>query len=257
MINQLAKKPPQGQPLSRPRTLTDEVAQQLTDKILNQELKVGESLPTEKQLAESYAVSRTVIREGISRLKCEGLIETRQGRSAVVRFDGVPRSFKVSNEKLLSETRLKDIYALRIAVETEAAALAAIQCTEKQLKELRIALNAIKSAINHDETGVSEDVSFHSLIAKATGNPIFQELISFLGANIKESIRIARNNSRKSRQLPEQVQLEHEAILQAIIDRDPNIARRAMRHHLEMACARLWPNKSKTKAAKHPRRSSD
>jgi len=222
-------------PLRRkPRTLALELVDSLSDRIREGRLAVGDKLPTEAAIMAEFNVSRTVVREAISKLQASGLVETRHGIGTFVLGLGQNPGFKITPEQF---STLRDVIAvleLRIGVETEAAALAALRRTDANLATMREALNAVARAVDEGRDAVLADFQFHQEIARATQNNHFMELISTLGSMIIPRARLEGPDAQSDerRQYLRRVNGEHENIYDAIAGQDPEAARAAMRTHL-------------------------
>ena len=110
-------------------TLAQRVVAGLKDKILAGDLAPGAKLPSEAELIEEYAVSRTVVREAVTRLRAEGLVETQQGRGSFVLAVPEASSFSVESSAIRTHADVLAMLDIRIGVESEAAALAAAHHT--------------------------------------------------------------------------------------------------------------------------------
>jgi len=229
---------PSFEPLARRKLLPDEIARCLSEKIGSGTLVPGDRLPTEAALAESFGVSRNVVREAIARLKHDGLIDTRQGSGAFVAAESAGRSFRIDPDRLMEDDDLRQILELRLYVEMGAAALAARRRTRAQMARIRKALSAMRRAVATDSDGVVADTEFHHAIAEAANNPYYRDFMVFLAERMRQSIAVARSNSAKARRSP-LVQKEHEAISAAIELADAEAAGEAVRAHLVNAAARL------------------
>ena len=222
-------------PLRRkPRSLALELVDSLGDRIRDGRLAVGDKLPTEAAIMAEFDVSRTVVREAISKLQASGLVETRHGIGTFVLGLGQNPGFKITPEQF---STLRDVIAvleLRIGVETEAAALAALRRTDANLATMREALNAVARAVDEGRDAVLADFQFHQEIARATQNNHFMELISTLGSMIIPRARLEGPDAQSDerRQYLRRVNGEHENIYDAIAGQDPEAARAAMRTHL-------------------------
>lgn len=226
------------QPITGNKTLADQVAESLTSKILNNEF--GDSqLPSEQAMAEAFGVSRTVIRESVSRLKAEGLIDTRQGRGAFVRKDrlDVPFRIDLNSADLLSS--LLHIIELRRGLDAEIAYLAASRRKREQMAEIKRALAEIERASKAGNDAAAEDLTFHLSIARATGNPLFLELLRFLNQFLYVAIRVTRANEDRRLEYSEQARKEHMAIASAIERQDPDAAATAAKTHMINAAVRI------------------
>ena len=218
----------------KPRTLALELVDSLGDRIRDGRLAVGDKLPTEAAIMAEFDVSRTVVREAISKLQASGLVETRHGIGTFVLGMGQNPGFKITPEQF---STLRDVIAvleLRIGVETEAAALAAQRRTDANLATMRQALNAVAQAVDEGRDAVAADFQFHLEIARATQNSHSTELMSTLGSMIIPRARLQSSDdqSDERRQYLRRVNGEHENIFDAIVGQDPDAARAAMRTHL-------------------------
>ncbi|MCL4764999.1 MAG: FadR family transcriptional regulator [Hyphomicrobiaceae bacterium] len=226
-------------PLARPSGLPDEIAKRLRNEVLKGTLKAGDKLPSEQQLCRMFGVSRPVVREAISRLKYDGVLESFQGRGVFVREDGSGSSFRIDDPNLNDQRELAHIIELLVAIEGVATGLAAGRRSNRELKAIKAALDAMAIAIEEGRSGVDEDLSFHRAIVEATRNSYFIALVSFLESRVRNLIRIARTNTARYEGLAYEVQEEHEAIYRAITARDPDAAKTAAERHLRNAAARL------------------
>ncbi|HET8597443.1 MAG TPA: FadR/GntR family transcriptional regulator [Castellaniella sp.] len=226
----------------RSRSLTQNVVTALSERIRNGEFHVGEKLPTESELMESFGVSRTVIREAISRLQAAGLVETRHGIGTFLLEPQNEQQLRIRTENILTMLDVMAILELRISLETEAAGLAALRRTDVQVQQLRGILDEFSTHIRK-KTGnaVVSDVAFHLLVATATGNRYFHDILKQLGRAIIPRTRVdsaALAEDDRTRYL-ERVHVEHEDIYNAIVRKDPDAARAAMRTHLANSRERL------------------
>jgi GntR family transcriptional repressor for pyruvate dehydrogenase complex len=226
------------QPITGTRTLADQVTEALTNKIVRNEFP-GSQLPSEQAMAEGFGVSRTVIREAVSRLKAEGLIDTRQGRGAFVRTDrlDVPFRIDLNSKDLLGS--LLHIIELRRGLDAEIAFLAATRRKREQMAAIRRALTDIEKASKAGRDAAAEDLAFHLSIARATGNPLFLELLRFLNQFLYIAIRVTRANEDMRVEYSEQTRVEHMAIASAIERQDPEAAATAAKTHMINAAVRI------------------
>jgi GntR family transcriptional regulator, transcriptional repressor for pyruvate dehydrogenase complex len=134
---------PMFEKVSAAPTLSDQVAQALLARIESGQLEPGEKLPPEAALAPEFGVSRTVVREAISRLKQGGLVESRQGSGVFVSLQPAVSPLKIDDSVIESREAVLQIVELRRAIESEAAALAAQRRSSSQLAEIESAFHAI------------------------------------------------------------------------------------------------------------------
>jgi GntR family transcriptional repressor for pyruvate dehydrogenase complex len=218
----------------RPRSLALELVEALSARIRDQRYPAGERLPTESDIVAEFGVSRTVVREAISKLQASGLVQTRHGVGTFVVGSGDARPFRISPQQMETLQDVIAVLELRIGVETEAAALAAQRRDARDLKAMRTALDAFAAAVEAGRDAVGPDFQFHHEIARATQNPRFVDLIAALGIGAIPRARLAAPVERSDEQKAylQRVNLEHESILDAIAEGDAEGARAAMRTHL-------------------------
>jgi GntR family transcriptional repressor for pyruvate dehydrogenase complex len=222
----------------RSNNLVEQLSTLLATQIVSGERAAGSRLPTEERLATDFGVSRTVVREAIARLKSDGLVITRQGLGAFVAQSLLGRPFRIGSDSKHPNQIVQEVFELRIGVETEAAALAAERATVAQIKEIRTALKALNRAGRQGSNGVEEDLLFHRAIARGANNSVYDDFVEFLESHIRSQLSISRVNSGKAGLLGD-IQLEHEAIYEAIAAHDPAAARQAAHAHMGNGMARL------------------
>jgi DNA-binding FadR family transcriptional regulator len=224
--------------VKRSRSLTQILVERFTESIRRGELRPGDRLPPESEIVAREGVSRTVVREAISRLQAAGLAETRHGIGTFILAPSNSFSFNVDATAPLTIRDVLEVLELRISLESEAAGLAAARRTEDHLTEMRRALAAYEEARAAGGDAVKPDFEFHLQIAKATGNRYFEEVMSRLGTTTIPRTRVHLAASG----IPEYlrtVQSQHEAIYRAISARDAEAAQTMMRVHLAASRDRL------------------
>ncbi|PYE20576.1 GntR family transcriptional regulator [Paraburkholderia silvatlantica] len=221
------------------RALSDTVAQQLLAQIDKGTFARGGKLPTEAVLAQEFGVSRTVIREAISRLKNEGVVEPRQGSGVYVSAHGAIRPLRIDYAQAMEGGSVLQILAVRRAIEAEVAAEAAMRRTDADMMAIDAALGKIDEAVAEDRDGVAEDVAFHRAIATVTGNPYFLKTLTFLNQYLEAGTVVTRRNEALREDFSRQVRDEHAAIAAAIRAGDPMAARNAAQTHMYNAARRL------------------
>ncbi|MES2718195.1 MAG: FadR/GntR family transcriptional regulator [Pseudomonadota bacterium] len=222
----------------KPRSLALELVEALGDRIRDGRLAIGDKLPTETAIMAEFGVSRTVVREAISKLQASGLVLTRHGIGTFVLGLNDAPGFRISPEQV---STLRDVIAvleLRIGVEAEAAALAAQRRTEANLASMRQALQAMADAVDAGSDAVGADFQFHLEVARASQNSHFADLMASLGSMVIPRARLEPGNAGGGGpddahlQYLRRVNAEHASIYEAIHGRDPDGARAAMRTHL-------------------------
>jgi DNA-binding FadR family transcriptional regulator len=229
-------------PSRRPRGLVQEIVSTLETDIRQGRLMRGQKLPTESELVGRFDVSRTVVREAISRLQASNLVETRHGIGTfVIDPPAAEPTFRIAPEDMATAADVISLLELRISLESEAAALAAQRRSPESLSAMAAALASFQVAIHADSDAVPSDFQFHMEVARATGNRHFTELMTYLGTMIIPRTRLKTAASAPEGRLPylERVHQEHENILEAIRRQEPEAARAAMRTHLSNSRERL------------------
>ncbi|CAG4888432.1 FadR/GntR family transcriptional regulator [Paraburkholderia saeva] len=221
-------------------SLADLVVNYVKEQVASQALKPGDQLPTEAALMSLLGVSRTVVREAISRLQASAVIETRHGIGSFVLE---PRHQPLGLD-MVPATTLNDLLSvleLRISLETECAGLAAQRAKEQDIANIRAALDAIEETSRADGDSTAADLRFHVSVARATGNRYFVDILTQMGAALIPRHRIDSPGIAQSDPAAymARVNIEHESILDAITRRDPEGARAAMRMHLTSSRERV------------------
>ena len=240
-MNTVSFTPPTAPPRGRRGGLVQEVVQHVQHLIQSGALQPGDKLPTEAEVMGELAVSRTVVREAISRLQASGQVETRHGIGTFVLQSPTSDNFRIAQQDMATVDDVIAVLELRISLETEAAGLAAQRATPEQLTAMASALHGFATAIHNASDAVPSDFQFHMEIARATGNRHFADLMTYLGTHIIPRTRIkTADQAPEGRQAYlERVHGEHESIYNAIRNHDTEAARAAMRTHLSNSRDRL------------------
>jgi DNA-binding FadR family transcriptional regulator len=222
------------------RNLAQAVVEDLTESIRGGTLQPGDKLPPEAEVMQQQGVSRSVVREAISRLQAAGLVETRHGIGTFV-LSPPPPAMGIDPAAVVTVRDVLALLELRISFETEAAGLAAARRTPEQLAGLRAALADFEQAARRGEDTVVFDLRFHLAVARASGNPYFHSILQYLGTNSvpRGRVGVARMTQMDPVSYVERVNREHEQIVEAIARGDVESARAAMRLHLGNGQERL------------------
>ena len=226
--------------LDRPARLPSRIAEALMKEISDGRLKPGDRLPTEQYLAENFGVSRNVVREAIAQLRSAGVVHSRQGLGTVVSDESAERPFHLERLAGQGVLQFQHVYELRMGIEMQAAALAALRGTEEQFARISETLERMQEAARWEAEGVDLDIEFHLAVADASGNPLFADAISFLTSRMRETIIATRQRSGDLIGEVKRLTIdEHTAIRDAIVARNPAAARRAVADHISRAAHRL------------------
>jgi GntR family transcriptional regulator, transcriptional repressor for pyruvate dehydrogenase complex len=210
------------------------VLESLTEHIVEGDFEASGQLPSEGELATSFGVSRTVVREAMRSLRAQGLVEVSQGRAPRVKPpDSQPA---VASLRLLlrrNRATLLHLVEVRQPMEGEIAALAARRANDEHLRQLERAIHDLTAA-GEMAARIEADVRFHRLLAEATGNPVFvlllETLAEFLGESRQKTLAYSGVDLALS---------GHRAVLAAVRSRDEARARQAMQDHLRLAARDL------------------
>lgn len=218
----------------RPRSLALQLVESLGDRIRDGRLQAGDKMPTELAIMGEFGVSRTVVREAISKLQASGLVQTRHGIGTFVLGLGDATAFRIGPEQVATLRDVVAVLELRIGVETEAAALAAQRRNDTNLHHMRAALQAFASAVEQGLDSIGADFQFHLEVARATQNSHYADLMGTLGAAGIPRARLegaaALTPERQAYLM--RVHSEHQSICDCIANQDAEGARAAMRTHL-------------------------
>jgi GntR family transcriptional repressor for pyruvate dehydrogenase complex len=223
-------------------SLTEKVVATLSDEIRRGALRPGDRIPTEVAMMKQLSVSRSVVREAISRLQAANVVETRHGIGTFVLAPAAAKPMQLPGTDLSSMLDVMAIIEFRIDVEAASAALAAARRTEQNLRQISSALERFASELERGGTDVTaHDVEFHLQIARASGNRYFFDVLSQLGRAVSPRTRLgsAEIAELDHIELLRNVLSEHQTIYRAIERQDPDDARAAMRMHLSNSRERL------------------
>ncbi len=219
--------------------LNDRVYDYIVSQIVVGAFALNSRLPTEMQLAEQLSVSRPVVRQALRRLKDDGLVLSRQGAGSFVVRRPAHQVFSFADVGSVAD--IQKCFAFRIAVESEAAAIAASEHDQTALDHLARSLKDLERSLKSGTGGVEEDIAFHQAVAAASDNRFFLSTMAAIASQIRVGIGLNRSltlEQPRARRIA--VQEEHSAIYEAIAARDAPEARRLMRLHLENARLRIF-----------------
>lgn len=222
--------------VSQGRPLREIVIDTLRQNIVDGDYAPGDQLPTEPVLVSRFGYSRTVIREAIAALRADGLVDSRHGVGVFVIGPKRPNAelelFRQATDKI---SDIIEELELRIGVEVEAAGLSALRASPAQEAEILSLVDEFRTLVEHGEPTDEADFAFHMAVAKATNNTRFQSFLEHIGKRIIPRVKF-RTVMGGIDPLPNRDRLimeEHEAVADAISQRDPEAAREAMRRHLQ------------------------
>lgn len=220
--------------LPRESTLSERVTDQIKGIIVSGQLRPGDRMPPERELARQFGVSRTVIREAVRSLMAQGLVEVYAGSGTVVRnpsAGAVAESMALFLQVGRQDFDFRKILEVRRLMEVEIAGLAAERRSQEDLEAMAAVLGQTASVGDDREGWMRNDMAFHALLAKATKNELFSLLLDSI-ADILVSVR------RLGFDVPNPAARTlkyHGAILEQVERGNPAAARTAMQDHLDEA----------------------
>jgi DNA-binding FadR family transcriptional regulator len=216
-------------------SLADALFSKLETRIVSGELAPGSRFPSQKEIAEAEQVSRTVVREAVARLAAQGFAVSRQGSGVYVSDNARYRAFQVTREELSELSDVIKLLEMRLAIETEMAALAAARRTVEDISAMRNALRRMADVSADPAASAQADAAFHMTIARATKNDYYVRIIDFLGVRLvpPRSLYLRDQPAVSHRSYVAKVDAEHQAILDSIVHMDANRARATARRHMQ------------------------
>lgn len=218
------------------RRLYLEVAGQIESQIKAGKIKPGGRLPSERDLAVKFDVSRPTIREAMIALEIAGLVEIRTGRGIYVVKQRSPQELEVRDEG----PGPFEILEARRCLETETVALAAARITQQQLMDLELALREMEDEGAEGSVTERADERFHCIIAEASQNSALAATVRWLWQLRNESEISTLFHKRVREEGVHPSVNEHRRIFNALKNRDPIAAKNAMRAHISRALERDW-----------------
>jgi GntR family transcriptional repressor for pyruvate dehydrogenase complex len=222
--------------------LGDRLYGQILEQIASGTLRPGDKLPSENELCRLFAVSRPVVRQALVRLQADGLVATRKGLGTIVQAsppEGLTRFSQPGDV-----AHMLRCLELRLAVEGQASAWAALRHTAPELRRIARALETLEEQMREGGVLAAADFAFHQSIAAASGNILFEQVLQSLDEAIRRGMVIALGLTReRSPERAQRVLDEHRAIYDAIARRDGQGAELAMRYHLDRVRQRVTDGK--------------
>ncbi|MBI1882257.1 MAG: FadR family transcriptional regulator [Chloroflexi bacterium] len=221
------------------QTFPEQIAERLVDYIIVENLKPGDLLPSTAKLAEDFGVSRPVVREALKALVGQGIIETINGKGALVKpLDSESLRLFFQRAVQLERETIIELMEIRKPLEIQSATLAAQRRTLEDLGRLHEIVVSMREHLPDLELYANLDVEFHMQIASASHNKMMAYLIASIRDSLKDAILEGLRRRNTTEQL-ERVQALHETILTAIEQGQPGQAGAAMAQHFDEAVMAL------------------
>ncbi len=218
--------------------LADQLHRQILEQIVSGALKEGERLPSENQICRAFQVSRPTVREALMRLHADGLVTTRHGSGTFVQRR--PSSLPTRLAEVSDIAGVLRCMEVRMALESQAASLAAQRRTPEQMRRIAEALSGLRASLEGEAAPARADHEFHRAVAAASGNAVFADLLEVLNDTTQNAMTVGLGLTwTGAKERARRVLEEHEAIAEAIERGDAEAAGVAMRYHLHRSRQRL------------------
>jgi GntR family transcriptional regulator, transcriptional repressor for pyruvate dehydrogenase complex len=216
----------------KPKKISDQVFEQIRELIFRGQLKPGEQLMPERELAEALTVSRTTVRNAINKLVVMGMLEHRQGHGTFIRPPDARLGNPVAAAMEVQDASIDDLLEVRMGLELNAAFLAAQRANERDIEFLESSLKEMRDEVESGRLGTEADTAFHMALAYATKNPVHVYLMKnfydFLFVGIKKNLSHLYENPGNI----DKILSQHSAIIEAVKKHNPQEALHAMRFHI-------------------------
>ncbi len=226
------------QPIKRKR-LYVEIMDQLQQLINQGELKPGDKLMSERDLAEQLKVSRSSVREAFSALELMGILESRPGEgtfiSTVSSAEETVRPLTLM--MILERDAALDLLELRRILEGESAYLAAERATEEQVERIKSHLVNMEEDLKRGNIGEEADAAFHVSLCEATGNRVLLNVMSNVSDLLVYTMKKSREKMFAKLENREKLQQQHREICRAVVEGNPEQARKSMQEHIDFVRA--------------------
>jgi len=211
---------------------SDLIIEQIKNQISSGKLKHGDKLPSERQLSETFGVSRTYVRESIRKLEFYGVLKTYPQNGTFVADSGIDTiEGLISNILKVGSRDFFSLVETRLIIEVNSARLCALRRSESNLTEIEEAVVNFENEVNRNHDPYEADLAFHTAMVRGTNNKVLKSLLEIIIPDIISSYTEYRMCS-STRELNNTVK-EHRALLEAIRKQDPDEAAELMNKHLE------------------------
>ena len=212
-----------------------QIYNQIYGAIVSGRYQVGDRLPSEKELCAMFNVSRVPVREALSALELNGLVESMQGAGVYVRRTAP------TEEQLLHEVEPQDIIRARMILEPDIARLAATELDEEHRAELRDIIARFKEEASEDAYTTTVDKEFHLFLARTSGNTLYRMMMEMVFQAMEQRMwELILSRTIATRKYREQNNREHLQIANAVLDGRADDAYACMKNHMEQLYERYW-----------------
>jgi GntR family transcriptional repressor for pyruvate dehydrogenase complex len=218
-------------------SLVDKVEANLVQLLQQQQLKIGDSIPTELELTQQLGVSRTVVREALLRLRLMGLIESKKKKGSVITSpDLFGNMSKSMNPHILTPETLREVFEIRLVLEIGMADLLFNRITKKDIEDLKHIVENEPPATQFHLFNVEHEIAFHGKLYEITGNDTLKKFQKML----LPVFDYVHNSGLLKKQLMLKMFVSHKELVHILETGTPEQFRNGMRNHLENHFARLF-----------------
>lgn len=218
-------------------SLVDKVEANLVQLLQQQQLKIGDSIPTELELTQQLGVSRTVVREALLRLRMMGLIESKKKKGSVITSpDLFGNMSKSMNPHILTPETLREVFEIRLVLEIGMADLLFNRITQKDIEDLKHIVENEPPATQFHLFNVEHEIAFHGKLYEITGNDTLKKFQKML----LPVFDYVHNSGLLKKQLMLKMFVSHKELVHLLETGTPEDFRNGMRNHLENHFARLF-----------------
>lgn len=213
---------------------SDLIIEQIHELITMEELKPGQRLPSEPDLASQFGTSRAQVRLAFKKLESYGILETRPQSGTYIAEIGT----KILDGLLSNVSHINSnfeplsIVEARLFLESESVKLAASKITDEQLQKVIDAHTEYKKHAENGITDSDDDIYFHLKIAEYSGNPVIRHLICLITPQMLELIKSIQKFQPNNEERLKSTVKEHEEIIEALRQKNPQTAQKAMERHI-------------------------
>ena len=210
------------------KTLGQQTEDQLMKYILDNQISIGSKIPNEFELAQMFHVGRSTVREAVKGLISRGILEVRRGDGTYVISTVYMENDVLGFGQIKDRYQLAlDLFDVRLMIEPEIAALAALRATREQVEKIEEYAKEVEELFNQGKPYLEKDILFHAEIARATGNQVTTNLMPVIQSGISLFIDVTDYS------IANKTIVTHREVLEAIKRHDPQGASEAMKRHLE------------------------
>ncbi|MFV9511414.1 MULTISPECIES: FadR/GntR family transcriptional regulator [Tepidibacillus] len=216
------------------------VIERIKSSVESGQLKPGDKLPSEREMAKLLQVSRSAVREALSVMEYYGMVEIKTGIGVFLVEGQIHQLLNKMNILLFDDgIQLVEVLEVRQGIESQAAYLAAKRATLEDLTKIKKALTKLEKAVIENKIAAKEDYEFHRAVVQASKNQMLMQMIYLIADYFILGLNKSRGESLKIPGRSQQILNEHKEIYDAIVAKDPNLASKKMWDHLEHVKSRF------------------